>query len=162
MGVCVAKPKVKSEFEPDEQQLAAFLAKQDNLDAVWTQMDKDGNNVLDRREFQHLLYVSLSYFCQQVDPRKSRPTREEMEPYVQVLTYKLGPRMDKNRDGKISRREFNAFGEYLFDEQRKLTAQNDGHDTHAKAHASSNSWPPSGSKKMHVQQQFLRTADRVP
>ena len=107
-------------FKVDKNTLADFLHKKENLDHVWSQMDKDNNGYLDQEEFQRLLRVALAYFCELRDPDMPRPDDATMTPFVEKLSAELSPHIDKNGDGRISQAEFLEFGNYLDDEHKKL------------------------------------------
>lgn len=137
MGSCMSNNSAKTEpqtknkksngdspaekkFDFDQQTLADFLKEKNNLDHVWAEMDKDNNGYLDRAEFQHLLQVALSYFCNLRDPDMPRPDDDTMGPFVEKLSAELVPHIDENGDGQITRKEFERFGQYLCQEHKKL------------------------------------------
>ncbi|ETO10026.1 hypothetical protein RFI_27350 [Reticulomyxa filosa] len=120
MGCCTSKQDTS---EIDRNVLADFLNNQENLRAIWKQFNKNDDDVLDRNEFDKLLFTALQIFCQERDPDNPPPSREAMEPFVEKLRNELAPRVDTNGDGVISFEEFKTFGEYLKKEYEKLQKQ---------------------------------------
>lgn len=121
MGCQCSGPKDVEEI--DREVLANFLQNKENLLAIWKQFNKNEDDVLDRGEFDRLLFSALQIFCKERDPDMPPPTREVLEPFIEKLRTELAPRIDTDGDGVISFEEFKSFGEYLKREYNKLQTQ---------------------------------------
>jgi len=110
--------------EIDRDVLADFLENKENLKTIWNQFNKNEDDVLDRAEFDRLLFIALQIFCKERDPNAPPPTREAMDPFIEKLRNELAPRIDTDGNGVISFDEFKTFGEYLKREYRKLQSEN--------------------------------------
>ena len=95
----------------DEEELGEFLRDKRNLKTIWNQFNKNEDDVLDRAEFDRLLFTSLKLFMKERDPDMTPPTRDAMDPYIEKLRNELAPRVDTDGDGVISFEEFKTFGE---------------------------------------------------
>mmetsp|Transcript_40427 Transcript_40427/g.64824 ORF Transcript_40427/g.64824 Transcript_40427/m.64824 type:complete len:128 (-) Transcript_40427:1559-1942(-) len=119
MGCLCSSPKDHEE-EIDRAVLAEFLKDGNNLKTIWKQFNKNEDDVLDRAEFDTLLFTALQIFCKERDPDMPPPTREAMDPFIEKLRNELAPRVDTDGDGVISFEEFETFGVYLKKEYEKL------------------------------------------
>lgn len=107
--------------EVDRKVLDDYLkAGDEDLKKIWTQFNKNEDDVLDRAEFDRLLFTALQIFCKERDPDIPAPTREAMEPFIEKLRNELAPRIDSDGDGVISFEEFEKFGDYMKKEYEKL------------------------------------------
>jgi hypothetical protein len=94
-----------------------------NLDRLWDQFDSNGDNIIDAKEFNNLVYASLRYFCEKRNPDMPPPTQEAMKPFIKKLVTQLQPFVDKDKDMKITREEFKSYGTYLTTEFKKLQSE---------------------------------------
>jgi len=123
MGSCTSCAGARDIEDIDREVLANFLQNKENLKTIWHQFNKNEDDVLDRAEFDRLLFSALQVFCKERDPNMPPPTRESMEPFIEKLRNELAPRIDTDGDGVISFNEFKTFGEYLKKEYNKLQVQ---------------------------------------
>jgi len=121
---CVSSGQSDDMEDIDREVLANFLQNRENLKTIWKQFNKNEEDVLDRSDFDHLLFCALQIFCKERDPNLPSPTRATLDPFVAKLRSELAPRIDRDGDGVISFDEFKSFGEYLKQEYRKLKTQN--------------------------------------
>jgi len=121
---CVSAGQTGDMEEIDREVLANFLQNRQNLQTIWKQFNKNEDDVLDRSDFDHLLFCALQIFCKERDPNMPPPSRSTLEPFIEKLRNELAPRIDRDGDGVISFEEFRSFGEYLKQEYRKLHNQN--------------------------------------
>jgi len=121
MGCCCSQQKDHEQI--DREVLGNFLKNEENLKTIWNQFNKNEDDVLDRGEFDALLFAALQIFCKERDPEMPPPTREAMDPFIERLRNELAPRVDTNGDGVISFEEFKTFGEYLKKEYEKLKSE---------------------------------------
>ena len=110
MGCCSSS---KQNEDIDREVLAEFLKNGANLKKIWNQFNKNEDDVLDRAEFDTLLFTALQIFCKERDPDMPAPSREAMDPFIEKLRNELAPRVDTDGDGVISFDEFQTFGECL-------------------------------------------------
>jgi len=122
MGCRCSGPRDVEEI--DREVLANFLQNKENLLSIWKQFNKNEDDVIDRGEFDRLLFSALQIFCKERDPDMPSPTRETLDPFIEKLRNELAPRIDTDGDGVISFEEFKTFGEYLKQEYSKLHTQN--------------------------------------
>jgi len=120
---CISSGQVEDFEGIDREVLGNFLQNGQNLQTIWKQFHKNEDDVLDRSDFDHLLFCALQVFCKERDPNMPPPTRETLDPFVEKLRNELAPRIDRDGDGIISFEEFKSFGEYLKQEYRKLHSQ---------------------------------------
>eukprot|EP01084_Bolivina_argentea_P147114 257430_1 len=118
MGCFCSSPKDHEDI--DREVLGEFLRDGKNLKTIWNQFNKNEDDVLDRAEFDRLLFTALQIFCKERDPDMPPPTRDAMDPFIEKLRNELAPRVDTDGDGVISFEEFKTFGEYLKKEYEKL------------------------------------------
>eukprot|EP01083_Nonionella_stella_P023912 66144_1 len=118
MGCLCSSPKDVEEI--DREVLGDFLTNGKNLKTIWNQFNKNEDDVLDRAEFDRLLFTALQIFCKERDPDMPPPTRDAMDPFIEKLRNELAPRVDTDGDGVISFDEFQSFGTYLKKEYEKL------------------------------------------
>ena len=118
MGCFCSTPKDHEDI--DREVLGEFLQNKQNLSTIWKQFNKNEDDVLDRAEFDRLLFTALQIFCKERDPDMPPPTRDAMDPFIEKLRNELAPRVDTDGDGVISFDEFKTFGEYLKKEYEKL------------------------------------------
>eukprot|EP00483_Globobulimina_turgida_P010915 UN10936 len=118
MGCLCSSPKDHEDI--DREVLGEFLRDGKNLKTIWNQFNKNEDDVLDRAEFDRLLFTALQIFCKERDPDMPPPTRDAMDPFIEKLRNELAPRVDTDGDGVISFEEFKTFGEYLKKEYEKL------------------------------------------
>jgi len=104
----------------DREVLGDYMGDGKNLKTIWNQFNKNEDDVLDRAEFDRLLFTALQIFCKERDPDMPPPTRDAMDPFIEKLRNELAPRIDTDGDGVISFDEFKTFGEYLKKEYEKL------------------------------------------
>ena len=109
MGCLCSSPKDHDDI--DRNVLSDFLQDGKNLKMIWNQFNKNEDDVLDRAEFDRLLFTALQIFCKERDPDLPPPTREAMDPFIEKLRNELAPRVDTDGDGVISFEEFKTFGE---------------------------------------------------
>jgi len=121
---CVSAGQSGDMEEIDREILANFLQNRQNLQTIWKQFNKREEDVLDRSNFDHLLFCALQIFCKEREPNMPPPSRATLEPFIEKLRNELAPRIDRDGDGVISFDEFRSFGEYLKQEYRKLHTQN--------------------------------------
>mmetsp|Transcript_33801 Transcript_33801/g.41638 ORF Transcript_33801/g.41638 Transcript_33801/m.41638 type:complete len:150 (-) Transcript_33801:32-481(-) len=118
MGCYLGK---QEQEDSDREVLKEFLdGINDSLRKIWIQFNKNDDEVLDRSEFDRLLFTALQLFCQKRDPEMAPPTRESMDPFIEKLRNELAPRVDTDGDGVISFDEFKIFAQYLKKEFNKL------------------------------------------
>mmetsp|Transcript_8324 Transcript_8324/g.12942 ORF Transcript_8324/g.12942 Transcript_8324/m.12942 type:complete len:134 (+) Transcript_8324:50-451(+) len=122
MGCCCCGGQANAQDSQDVDRavLADFLKDGSNLKAIWKQFNKNEDEVLDRTEFDTLLFTALQIFCKERDPDLPPPTREAMDPFIEKLRNELAPKIDTDGDGVISFDEFKSFGGYLRQEYEKL------------------------------------------
>jgi len=118
MGGCLCSSKSNDTI--DRVVLGDFLKNDENLQTIWKQFNKNEDDVLDRAEFDRLLFTALQIFCKERDPDMPPPSREAMDPFIEKLRNELAPKVDTDGDGVISYEEFQTFGEYLKKEYEKL------------------------------------------
>lgn len=90
------------------------------LDELWDQFDSNNDGMIDSKEFNNLIYVSLKHFCLERNPDQPAPSKEAMRPFIKKLTEQLQPFVDKDQDKTISKEEFSGYGTYLTKEFNKL------------------------------------------
>ena len=66
MGCLCSAPKDQEDI--DREVLGDFLQKKENLKTIWNQFNKNEDDVLDRAEFDRLLFTALQIFCKERDP----------------------------------------------------------------------------------------------
>ena len=59
---CLCSQK-QDERQIDQEVLFDFLKNDENLKAIWNQFNKNEDDVLDRAEFDRLLFTALTIFC---------------------------------------------------------------------------------------------------
>merc|ERR1712173_585169 len=98
------------------------------LSTLWKHFDKNNDGVIDVTEFKELVYRSLLLFCKKRNPDLPPPGKGNMEPFINKLVKELQPWVDKDKDMKITEKEFSNFGNYLTRESNKLQVelQNNG------------------------------------
>ena len=61
MGCLCSKQQDQEEI--DREVLGDFLKNDENLKTIWNQFNKNEDDVLDRAEFDRLLFTALTIFC---------------------------------------------------------------------------------------------------
>lgn len=112
--------------EDGEKALKDYLNGDGSLDKVWRAFDQDKNGIIDQAELKEIIYSALVYFCQYKSQKPDKISREQAEPYIRNVIKDLKKRIDKNRDGKIDRGEFEELGKYLKKEFAKLDQSGNG------------------------------------
>jgi len=101
-----------------------YLSGDRSLDDVWRQFDEDGNGTIDMSEFRNLVFAMLTHFCKVREPLRP-PCKEVTETHIPMVMNQVLKFVDKNKDKKISKEEFEWVGVYLLKENKKLQEYQD-------------------------------------
>lgn len=99
-----------------------YLMGRADIDDLWMQFDSNFDSKVDMQEFADLLLHSQIYFARMKDARITiNPTRDSL---TDLIT-ELSDRFNVNRDERISKDEFEKYGEYLFEQKNMLVKEID-------------------------------------
>mmetsp|Transcript_24260 Transcript_24260/g.29645 ORF Transcript_24260/g.29645 Transcript_24260/m.29645 type:complete len:137 (+) Transcript_24260:38-448(+) len=108
--------------DQDRLVLQNFLDNKASLKDIWDQFNKDGNDIIDREEFEMIIFSALQLFANKREPTVVYD-RQKLDPFVKEVVKQLTPRIDSDGDGTVSFDEFEPFGEYLKSEYKKIQEQ---------------------------------------
>lgn len=94
-----------------EEALEDFLQNESDLLEFWQKVDGDHNKVVDTKELDMLLHVSLNYF--QKVQNLPELTKEGTKVYIDSIRQQLLIDYDFNNDGVLDEQEFQQVGKYL-------------------------------------------------
>eukprot|EP00485_Elphidium_margaritaceum_P010141 CAMPEP_0202698550 /NCGR_PEP_ID=MMETSP1385-20130828/11826_1 /ASSEMBLY_ACC=CAM_ASM_000861 /TAXON_ID=933848 /ORGANISM="Elphidium margaritaceum" /LENGTH=116 /DNA_ID=CAMNT_0049355291 /DNA_START=23 /DNA_END=370 /DNA_ORIENTATION=- len=100
----------------DKEALQTFLdspGEDADLKALWTAFDKDASGYIEDAELHQIIYHLIWIFWKYATPSKPCPKRDQVQGVVEVICQNVMHEIDVSHRGRISRAEFDVFGEYI-------------------------------------------------
>merc|ERR1719187_583091 len=126
MGCAISAPKtgIREPLLVDEyeEEVENFLLHRTTLDDLWNAFNEDHGGIMSLKEFDHLVFITMIYFCKLRNPHKVH-TRAEMGTIIDQAVSGLHRYMRAKNHNRVTRTEFEHFGTFLTTEYNRLAKE---------------------------------------